>query len=297
MESTYNKRGSLWWVKRESAKSFSPILYPFCCAGLGCSPSATVFTPISPGNCNLRNISYKCRQPWAGPSLFKSARHLETLWRLETLCHWSNALFVVVKTFWVLVLFFFSVFFLDIVFLLSTASGWSFWNHHLLFWLMLISPISGWIEAEKVQLYIATLPGGSWYVNLIARHMSCLRVQPTGLALHRTTNIRIGCGCILNNSALSRTSFILWQYSVGNPQYRTRAVGSNYRSGLLSRQSHAASRTQGSSAQRRRCFVLHHAAVGSEGVTRWVLISSSDWHCRFLFSFHAIKKKTHTHTL
>lgn len=66
--------------------------------------------------------------------------------------------------------------------------------------------------------------------------MSCLWVQPTGLTLHGTTNIRLGCGCILNNSALSRTSFILWQYSVGNPQNRTGAVGSNYRSRLVWRQ-------------------------------------------------------------
>lgn len=85
MESTHHKRGSLWRVKRESAKIFlpPPILYPFCCAGLGCSPSATVFTPISPGNCNLRNISSKRRQPWAGPWLFKSALHLETLWKAD----------------------------------------------------------------------------------------------------------------------------------------------------------------------------------------------------------------------
>lgn len=95
--------------------------------------------------------------------------------------------------------------------------------------------------------------------------MSCLRVQPTGFTLHRTKTVRLGCGCILNNSALSRTSFILWQYSVGYPQNRTGAVGPNYRSKLVWRQSHAASCTQRSSTQRRDYFISHHTVVWSWG--------------------------------
>lgn len=46
----------------EEQPRFSPVLYPFCCAGLAICHC--VYTH-QPGNCNLRNISYRRRQLWA----------------------------------------------------------------------------------------------------------------------------------------------------------------------------------------------------------------------------------------